>query len=85
MPFSRLSPDGLAARIVLAIVTTVGVLYANIGPVIVSGLAATPGFTAETAGYVFSVNLYGSMFGGLVVTPFVARADRRNFRGRVVW
>jgi predicted MFS family arabinose efflux permease len=77
VPFSRLAPEGLAARIVLGVVTTAGVLYANLGPVIVSGLAATPGYSAETAGYVFSLNLYGSMLGGLVVVPFVARADWR--------
>jgi len=70
-----LSPDGIAARIVLGVVTTAGVLYANIGPVIVSGLASTAGFTSETAGYVFSLNLYGSMLGGLVVIPFIARAN----------
>lgn len=69
----RLAPDGFAARFALGALVTAGILYANVGPVIVSGLAAMPGFSAEPAGYVLSANMYGAALGGLVVIFLVAR------------
>ncbi len=72
-----LAPDGVPARIALAILTTAGILYGNIGPVIVSGLAQTAQFTSETAGYVFSANMYGSAIGGFGVVLVLQRINWR--------
>ncbi len=68
-----LEPNGLAARLVLAVLTTAGVLYANVGPLIVSGLTLQAEFTRETAGYVFAANMYGSAVGGFVIILLVER------------
>jgi DHA1 family inner membrane transport protein len=70
-------PDGVPARIALAILATAGILYGNIGPVIVSGLAQTAQFTSETAGYVFSANMYGSAIGGFGVVLVLQRINWR--------
>ena len=69
------APNGMAARIALAIIESAGIMYANVGPVIVSGLARTGLFDAETAGYVLAVNLAGTAVGGLLVIPFLTRFD----------
>ncbi len=72
-----LARNGLPARIVLAILTSAGILYANVVPVIVSGLAASANFSSDTAGYVFSLNMYGSSIGGFVIIFLVARLKWR--------
>ena len=41
----RLSPDGVPARLVLALLESAGILYASLSPVIVTGLARSAGFT----------------------------------------
>jgi MFS family permease len=56
---------------------TAGILYGNIGPVIVSGLAQTAQFTSETAGYVFSANMFGSAIGGFGVVLVLRRINWR--------
>ena len=71
------APNGVPARIALALLTTAGILYGNIGPVIVSGLAQTAQFTSETAGYVFSANMYGSAIGGFGVVLVLRRINWR--------
>jgi hypothetical protein len=63
---TTLAPNGVAARIVLAILVAAGILYANFGPLIVSGLAHR-GFTSANAGYLLSVNLYGTALGGMLI------------------
>ncbi|HTO57446.1 MAG TPA: MFS transporter [Pseudomonadales bacterium] len=73
---TRLAPNGLAARIVLAILVAVGILYANFGPLIVSGLAHHD-FTSAGAGYLLSVNLYGTALGGMLIVFFVRRVPWR--------
>ena len=72
-----LAANGLPARIVLAILTSAGILYASLAPVIVSGLMQNPAFTGENAGYVFSVNMYGSAFGGFLIIFIVERLNWR--------
>ena len=61
------APNGLPARLALAVLGSVGILYANFSPVIVSGLAQSAYFTAETAAYVFAANMYGTAIGGFAV------------------
>jgi MFS family permease len=56
---------------------TAGILYANVGPVIVSGLALADAFNPETAGYVFSTNMYGSAIGGFAIIFFVRHLSWR--------
>ncbi len=63
----HLAPNGLPARAALAVLESTGILYANISPVIVTGLAQSATFDAESAGYVFSVNMYGTALGGFLV------------------
>ena len=62
-----LAPNGIAARVSLAIVASAGILYANLSPVIISGLARGSDFTSEAAGYVFAGNMYGTAIGGFAI------------------
>ena len=74
----RLSREGISARIALAVLASAGILYANITPVIVSGLVQSAGYTSEAAGYVFSSNMYGTALGGLAITFVIRRINWRK-------
>ena len=73
----RLEPDGLPARVALAVLMSAGILYASTGPVIVTGLALSEVFDSESAGYVLSVNMYGTAVGGLLIALLVKRVNWR--------
>lgn len=73
----RLPETGLPARIVFAILESAGILYANLSPVIVSGLARLDRFSPETAGYVFSANMAGTALGGLLAIFLVRKLPWR--------
>ena len=66
------APNGLPARLALAVLGSAGILYANSGPVIVSGLTQSSNFTAETAAYVFFANMYGTAIGVCAKSRFAA-------------
>ncbi len=68
----------MPARFVLAVLTSAGILYANVAPVIVSGLVQSAGYTTEAAGYVFSANMYGTAIGGLAISLVIARLNWRK-------
>ena len=70
-------PNGLPARLALAVLGSVGILYANFSPVIVSGLTQSAYFTAETAAYVFAANMYGTAIGGLAAVFLVGSLNWR--------
>ncbi len=70
MPY-RLAPDSVAARFGLGMIPTTGILYANATPLIVSALEQSPDFSAETAGYVFAANMFGTSLGGLLIIAVV--------------
>ena len=72
-----LAPNGLAARVCLAILASAGILCANFSPVIVSGLAQSSNFTGETAGYVFSDNMYGTAVGGFAIIFLINQLNWR--------
>ncbi len=73
----KLEPDGLPARVGLAVLMSAGIAYAALGPVIVTGLGLSEGFSNETAGYVLSANMYGTAVGGLLVALIVRRLNWR--------
>ena len=70
-----LAPNGIAARVGLAILASAGILYANFSPVIISGLARSLSFTSESAGYVFAANMYGTAIGGFTIVFLVKRLN----------
>ena len=72
-----LKADGWPARVALALLMSAGIVYASKGPVIVTGLALSEMFSSESAGYVLSVNMYGTAVGGLLVALLVKRVNWR--------
>ena len=59
----RVSPDGFAAALTLAVLATAGFFYVSIMPALVSGLITGLGFSAQVAGRIASCNVYGAAFG----------------------
>jgi len=74
----RFEPDGFAARIALAVLASAGIIYVNLAPVIVTGLAQSPEISSRTAGYVFSANMFGTAIGGLVITFLITHLEWRR-------
>lgn len=73
----KLAPDGLSARVALAVLWNAGIFYASVGPVVVTGLALSEVFSSESAGYVLSVNMYGTAVGGLLIALLLKRVNWR--------
>ena len=73
----RLSPNGLVARLVLAFLTSAGIMYANVSPVIVSGMIQA-GLDNEQAGFVFSANMYGSAIGAFLIIGLIKKLRWRE-------
>ena len=73
----KLAPAGVSARVALAVLMSAGILYASVGPVVVTGLALSEVFSSESAGYVLSVNMYGTAVGGLLIALLVKRVNWR--------
>jgi MFS family permease len=69
----KVAPNGMAARIFLAFLTTAGIFYINIMPALVSGLKEALNFTNQQAGFVSSANLYGAAAGALLAVFIVKR------------
>jgi predicted MFS family arabinose efflux permease len=68
----KVSPHSMLARVLLAILTTAGLFYVNIMPVLVDGLKQGLGFTNKQAGLVGSFNVYGAACGAFLMA-FVVR------------
>lgn len=73
-----LAPNGIPARLVLALLESAGILYANIGPVMVSALVHSGAFSRAEAGYVFSCNMLGTAIGGFCMIFLVHRLSWRR-------
>jgi len=73
----RLEPEGVPARVGLAVLMSAGIAYAALGPVIVTGLALSEAFSNETGGFVLSANMYGTAVGGVFVALLVKRLNWR--------
>jgi predicted MFS family arabinose efflux permease len=72
-----LAPQGSAARLVLAVLTSAGIFYANLSPVIVSGLIGFLDFSNDDAGFVMAANTYGAAIGTLLAIGLVKRVPWR--------
>jgi len=70
--FSKVSPDGMTARVLLAFLATAGLYYVNIMPALVDGLKEGLGFSNRDAGLVGSANMYGAACGAFLIA-FVIR------------
>lgn len=72
------APNGIAARLLLALLATAGLFYVNIMPAIVTGLQDGLGFTPAQANLVAAANVYGAAAGALASVFVVARLPWRR-------
>ncbi|MEM9620286.1 MAG: MFS transporter [Pseudomonadota bacterium] len=66
-----LEPQSIAARCVLALIPTVGLLYAYVSPLIISALEQSSMFTSQSAAVVFAANMYGAAAGSLLAIGLI--------------
>jgi predicted MFS family arabinose efflux permease len=71
--FSKVSPNGMLARFLLAFLATAGFFYVNIMPALVDGLKVGLGFSNKQAGLVGSCNVYGAAGGAFLIAFLVRR------------
>ena len=64
----HVSPDGLAAAVMLAFLATAGLFYVNLGGAFLTAFVDGLGISREAAGYIVSANKYGAAFGALIAT-----------------
>jgi len=69
----RAAPESLAAYLMLAVVTTAGIFYVNILPVLVGGLVESLDYSNQQAGKVTAANIYGAALGSLIAVLLVKR------------
>jgi hypothetical protein len=74
----HVAPDGIVARLLLALLATAGLFYVNIMPAIVTGLQDGLGFTPAQANLVASANVYGAAAGALLAVFVLARLPWRR-------
>lgn len=63
--------EGWAGAIILAFLTTAGLFYVNIMPVLINSLIVGLQYNEQTAGYVGSANTFGAALGALAMVALV--------------
>jgi DHA1 family inner membrane transport protein len=74
----RVSPDGIAAAVLLSVLATAGFFYVSIMPALVSGLITGLGFSPQVAGRIASCNVYGAAVGAFCAVLLVRRLPWRR-------
>ena len=74
----KISPNSMAARVLLAFLATAGFFYVNIMPALVDGLKVGLGFSNKQAGLVGSCNVYGAATGAFLIAFLVRRINWRT-------
>jgi DHA1 family inner membrane transport protein len=74
----RVSPDGIAAAVLLSVLATAGFFYVSIMPALVSGLITGLGFSPQVAGRIASCNVYGAALGAFCAVLLVRRVAWRR-------
>jgi len=69
----KAAPESIAACLMLGVVTTAGIFYANILPVLVGGLVESLDYSKQQAGNVTAANIYGAALGSLIAVLLVKR------------
>lgn len=72
----RVSPQGWTASLLLAFLSSAGLYYVNIFPVIVDSLMAGAGLSAGQAGEITFANTIGAVIGAFVISLLVRRIPR---------
>jgi len=74
----KVDKDGWAGAIILAFLTTAGLFYVNIMPVLIDSLITGLEYNAQRAGYVGSANTFGAALGALAMVFLVKRIKWRT-------
>jgi predicted MFS family arabinose efflux permease len=75
--FPKVSPNSIAARVLLAFLATAGFFYVNIMPALVDGLKQGVGFSNKQAGLVGSFNVYGAASGAFLIAFLIRQLNWR--------
>ena len=74
----KVDKDGWGAAIILSFLTTAGLFYVNIMPVLIDSLITGLEYNEQRAGYVGSANTFGAALGALVMVLLVKRIKWRT-------
>lgn len=70
---TTVAPNSVMAYVLLVMMVNGCLYYMNVMPALVGALIDGAGFTKQQAGYVVSVNMYGSALGALLATLFIKK------------
>ena len=75
--FPKAKKDSMLVRVLISFLTTAGLFYVNIMPALIDGFKQALHFTNQQAGFISSVNAYGTAVGAFAVIFYIKKINWR--------
>ncbi len=75
--FPKAKKDSMLVRVLISFLTTAGLFYVNIMPALIDGFKQALHFSNQQAGFVSSVNAYGTAVGAFAVIFYIKKINWR--------
>ena len=75
--FPKAKMDSMLVRVLIAFLTTAGLFYVNIMPALIDGFKQALHFSNQQAGFISSVNAYGTAIGAFGVIFYIQKINWR--------
>ena len=75
--FPKAKKDSMLVRVLISFLTTAGLFYINIMPALIDGFKQALHFTNQQAGFISSVNAYGTAVGAFAVIFYIKKINWR--------
>ena len=75
--FPKAKKDSMLVRVLISFLTTAGLFYVNIMPALIDGFKQALHFSNQQAGFISSVNAYGTAVGAFAVIFYIKKINWR--------